>query len=52
MMRDHIGTSAEMTVEDFDYAPFAEEGGLGRAAQIFGHELKAILNELNGALAA
>jgi len=31
MMRDHIATSVEMTVDDFDLAPFAEEGGLGRA---------------------
>ena len=30
MMRDHIATSLEMTVDDLDYAPFAEEGGLGR----------------------
>ena len=31
MMRDHIATSLEMTVDDLDYAPFAEEGGLGKA---------------------
>jgi type I restriction enzyme, R subunit len=36
MMRDHIATSLEMTVEDLDYAPFAEAGGLGKAAQVFG----------------
>ena len=30
MMRDHIATSLEMTVEDLDYAPFAEEGGRGQ----------------------
>jgi type I restriction enzyme, R subunit len=52
MMRDHIATSLEMTVEDFDYAPFAEEGGRGRAAQVFGQDLKSLLDELNGALAA
>ena len=39
MMRDHIATSVEVTVEDFDYAPFAEEGGRGKAAQVFGREL-------------
>jgi type I restriction enzyme R subunit len=51
MMRDHIATSLEMTVEDLDYAPFAEEGGRGRALQIFGDDLRPLLEELNGALA-
>jgi len=52
MMRDHIATSVEMTVDDLDYAPFAEEGGLGKASHVFGKELRAVLDELNGALAA
>ena len=39
MIRDHIAASVEMTVEDLDYAPFAEEGGRGRAAQVFGKGL-------------
>jgi len=52
MMRDHIATSLEMTVEDLDYAPFAEEGGRGKAAQVFGEELETVLDELNGVLAA
>jgi len=52
MIRDHIATSVEMTVEDFDLAPFAEEGGRGRAEQVFGDHLQEVLAELNGALAA
>lgn len=52
MMRDHIATSLEVEVDDFDYAPFAEAGGLGRATQVFGKELKVILRELNEVLAA
>ncbi len=52
MIRDHIATSVEMTVEDLDYAPFAEEGGRGRAAQVFGGNLGALLDELNKELAA
>ncbi|MGH7575154.1 MAG: type I restriction-modification enzyme R subunit C-terminal domain-containing protein [Longimicrobiales bacterium] len=52
MMRDHIATSIEMTVDDFDYTPFAAEGGRGRAAQVFGGELTTVLDELNQALAA
>ena len=52
MMRDHIATSLEMTVDDLDFAPFAEEGGLGKAAQVFGDDLRQLLDELNEALAA
>ena len=52
MMRDHIATSLEMDIEDFDYAPFAEQGGLGKASQVFGGELGAVLRELNEVLAA
>ncbi len=52
MMRDHIATSLEMTVDDLDFAPFAEEGGRGRAAQVFGKDLGPLLDELNEALAA
>ncbi len=52
MIRDHIAASAEMTVEDLDYAPFAREGGRGRAAQVFGEGLGPLLDELNEVLAA
>ncbi|MBW6498936.1 MAG: hypothetical protein K0B09_11135 [Bacteroidales bacterium] len=37
---------------DFDYAPFAQEGGLGKVHQLFGEELNVIIEELNEALAA
>ncbi len=52
MMRDHIATSLEMEIEDFDFAPFAEEGGLGRATKVFGKDLAPLLKELNEVLAA
>ena len=52
MIRDHIAASVEMTVEDLDYAPFAEEGGRGRATQVFGEGLGPLLDELNEVLAA
>jgi hypothetical protein len=35
----------------FDYAPFTQAGGLGKARQLF-PELPALLNELNTVLAA
>lgn len=37
---------------DFEYAPFAQEGGLGKVHQLFGDELNAIIEELNETLAA
>ena len=52
MMRDNIATSLEMTVEDLDYAPFAEAGGRGKAAQVFRERLREVLDELNLVLAA
>src|SRR6266545_3371364 len=52
MIRDHVATSLEMTVDDFDLTPFTEEGGLGRAAQVFGQDLRQLLAEINEALVA
>ncbi len=52
MIRDHVATSVEITPDVFSYTPFAEQGGLGRAAQLFGKELRPLLDELNEALAA
>ena len=52
MMRDHIATSLEIDLDDFDLTPFAGEGGLARAAQVFGKELGTIVSELNEVLAA
>ncbi|HWN69489.1 MAG TPA: type I restriction-modification enzyme R subunit C-terminal domain-containing protein, partial [Haliangium sp.] len=52
MMRDHVARSIEIEMDDFDYTPFVEQGGLGRAAQVFGTELPGLLRELNEALAA
>ena len=52
MIRDHIAANLHIETEDFDYAPFAQEGGLGKVHQIFGNELDTIIEEMNGALAA
>lgn len=50
---DHIATSLRVEEDDFEYAPFNRLGGLGRAYEVFGGErLKALLDELNGGLAA
>jgi type I restriction enzyme R subunit len=51
MIKDQVGSSLEMDVEDFEYTPFNQHGGLGRAAQLFGDQLPRLLDELNEALA-
>ena len=51
-IRDHIAGSVSMDVSDFQYAPFNQQGGLARAYELFGDDLKAIIEELNLALAA
>ena len=52
LIRDHIATSLSIEPEDFDYAPFSQKGGLGKAHQLFGDALPALLEELNTTLAA
>jgi len=52
MMRDHVAASLEIAIEDFDDVPFVQEGGLGRANQVFGDDLGPLLRELNEVLAA
>jgi type I restriction enzyme R subunit len=52
MIKDHIATSMHMGRDDFDYNPFAELGGLGKAWVIFGEKLDGLLEEMNGNLAA
>lgn len=52
MMRDHVAANVEIDVDDFDLNPFAQEGGLGRASQVFGGELATVLREINEVLAA
>ncbi len=52
LIRDHIATSLSVEPEDFDYAPFSQQGGLGKASQLFGGDLNGILDELNQALVA
>ncbi len=47
MIKDHIATSMHMERDDFDYSPFAEAGGLGKARQLFGDDLDTILGEMN-----
>lgn len=52
MVRDHIAQSLTIEPEDFDYEPFAQQGGLVGASTAFGEELPTVLDELNVRLAA
>jgi len=52
LIRDHIATSLSIEPDDFDYAPFSQRGGLGKAHQLFGEQLPNLLDELNEVLAA
>ena len=51
-IRDHIAGSVSIDLDDFQFAPFIQRGGLQRAYSIFGEELPRMLEELNLALAA
>lgn len=52
MIRDHIAANLGIEIDDFEYAPFNSQGGLGKVHQLFGAELPVVLSSLNHALAA
>lgn len=52
MIRDHIATSLQIEMDDFDDVPFHEKGGRMKVYTLFGEELPNLIAELNGALAA
>jgi type I restriction enzyme R subunit len=52
LIRDHIAANLGIEMDDFDYAPFTQKGGVGKVYQVFGKELSGLLEELNEVLAA
>jgi type I restriction enzyme, R subunit len=52
LIKDQIAASMAIEMDDFEYAPFAQKGGAGKAFQIFGERLHPLLAELNEVLAA
>jgi len=52
MIRDHIAANLGIEPDDFNYAPFVQEGGLGKVYQLFGDRFNAMLIELTERLAA
>ncbi len=52
LIRDHIAANLGIEMDDFDFAPFAQRGGIGKAHRVFGDDIAKLLHELNEALAA
>ena len=50
MIRDQVATSLGIEMSDFDYVPFIQEGGIGKATSVFGATLPGLLSELESAL--
>jgi type I restriction enzyme R subunit len=51
-IRDHVASSLSIEPDDFEYAPFAQKGGIGRVYQLFGPEWPQLMEELNETLPA
>jgi type I restriction enzyme R subunit len=51
-IRKHIEANLHIEPDDFELAPFAQEGGLGKVYQLFGDELNTLIEQLNESLAA
>jgi type I restriction enzyme, R subunit len=51
LIREHIATSLSIETDDFEYAPFDQRGRIGKAYELFGERLPALLDELNEVLA-
>jgi len=51
-IKDHIANSLAIEQEDLQEIPFNQLGGMGRAYELFGDTLPALLEELNGRLVA
>ncbi|HRD95956.1 MAG TPA: type I restriction-modification enzyme R subunit C-terminal domain-containing protein [Rubrivivax sp.] len=52
LMKDHIAASCSVAREDFDFAEFANRGGLQKAWGLFGQELDGVMAEMNEELVA
>ena len=50
MIKEHIAASAEIKLDDMDYAPFNQKGGRVKFYETFGDEYESILNEMHEVL--
>jgi len=46
MIRNHIATSLDIRMADFEYAPFAQRGNGAKVYQLFGEDLDEMLKDL------
>ncbi|NCN65186.1 MAG: DEAD/DEAH box helicase family protein [Candidatus Altiarchaeum hamiconexum] len=48
-IKNHISESIDITTDDFEYAPFDQMGGLGKAFDVFGGQMKfnSIFNDIS-----
>ena len=51
-MKENIAGELGISPESFEYTPFVEHGGIGKAVQVFGDRLTPLLDELTEVLAA
>jgi type I restriction enzyme, R subunit len=51
-IKENIAGELGIAPESFEYTPFVEHGGIGKAVQVFGDQFTPLLNELTDALAA
>jgi len=51
-IKENIAGELGIAPKSFEYTPFAEHGGIGKAVQVFGERLTPLLDELTEALAA
>jgi type I restriction enzyme R subunit len=51
-MKDNVIGELAITTDSFEYTPFAEHGGIGKAVQVFGDHLTPLMAELTEVLAA
>ena len=51
-MKENIASEMGIGPESFEYTPFAEHGGIGKAAQVFGDQLTPLMDKLTEVLAA
>jgi type I restriction enzyme R subunit len=51
-MKENITVELGISAESFEYTPFVEHGGIGKAVQVFSDRLTSLMNELTEVLAA
>ena len=50
MIKEHIATSAEINLDDMDYAPFNQKGGRVKFYEMFGDDYERMLKEMHEVL--